>query len=229
MIQSTPTTAAAQARSFQPPKDPMWAALIDDTDVPVAVLDAAGTFEYANFAAGRMLGMDAAAVAGHHLREFFTDELVNERLSIFRQVLNTSRPVAIEGMVKGRMRRSVFRPLQVAGQPSRILVVSPVGAAAQPSQDASSTLHSRANESGPLASLTARELEILKLIGVGLSTADIAKKLGRSVKTVEWHRVSLGDKLGVTNRVELARIAISAGLVSLDDPGVKHSGAQSDN
>jgi DNA-binding CsgD family transcriptional regulator len=63
--------------------------------------------------------------------------------------------------------------------------------------------------------------EILKLIGIGLSTADIAKRLGRSVKTVEWHRVSLGDKLGVTNRVELARIAIAAGLVSLDEPGKK--------
>jgi DNA-binding NarL/FixJ family response regulator len=58
----------------------------------------------------------------------------------------------------------------------------------------------------------------LKLIGIGLSTADIARRLERSVKTVEWHRVSLGEKLGVTNRVELARIAIAAGLVSLDEP-----------
>ena len=229
MMQSTATSSSpAQTRSFQAPKDPMWAALIEDTDVPVAVLDANGTFEYANPAAGRILGMDAGAIVGHHLRDYFSDELVNERLSILRQVLNTSRPVAIEGMVKGRMRRSVFRPLLIAGQPSRVLVVSPVGASAPASQDAAGTLHSRANESGALASLTARELEILKLIGVGLSTADIAKKLGRSVKTVEWHRVSLGDKLGVTNRVELARIAISAGLVSLDEPA-KKSEAPSDN
>jgi DNA-binding NarL/FixJ family response regulator len=35
------------------------------------------------------------------------------------------------------------------------------------------------------------------------------------VKTIEWHRVSLGTKLGVTNRVELARIAIRAGVVGL--------------
>ncbi len=229
MIQTTASSAAAQGRSFQPPKDPMWTALIDDTDVPVAVLDVTGTFEYVNAAAAKMIGVDPAAVAGHNIREFFSDELVNERLSIFRQVLNTSRPVAIEGMVKGRMRRSVFRPLQVAGQPSRILVVSAVGASSPAGHDAAGILHSRANESGPLASLTARELEILKLIGVGLSTADIAKKLGRSVKTVEWHRVSLGDKLGVTNRVELARIAISAGLVSLDEPAPKSSGATSDN
>jgi DNA-binding NarL/FixJ family response regulator len=50
-----------------------------------------------------------------------------------------------------------------------------------------------------------------------MSTIDIAKHLGRSVKTIEWHRVSLGEKLGVVNRVELARIAIAAGMVSLDE------------
>jgi DNA-binding CsgD family transcriptional regulator len=38
------------------------------------------------------------------------------------------------------------------------------------------------------------------------------------VKTIEWHRVSLGEKLGVVNRVEIARIAIAAGLVGVDEP-----------
>ena len=70
------------------------------------------------------------------------------------------------------------------------------------------------NDLGALASLTPRELEILYLIGQGLATADIAKQLHRSEKTVEWHRVSLGNKLGVSNRVELARIAIRCGLLA---------------
>ena len=77
----------------------------------------------------------------------------------------------------------------------------------------------RVDAPGVLGELSERELEVLRLISLGLSTAQIAKAMGRSVKTVEWHRVSLGDKLGVTNRVELARIAIRAGLVSVDDSG----------
>jgi two-component system, NarL family, response regulator FusR len=40
----------------------------------------------------------------------------------------------------------------------------------------------------PLAGLSERELEILHLIGLGLSTRDIAKKLSRSGKTIEAHQ-----------------------------------------
>jgi len=72
------------------------------------------------------------------------------------------------------------------------------------------------NDAGPLKSLTRREFEVLGLIGEGLSTAAIAQRLGRSVKTVEGHRVALGSKLVVANRVELARIAIRAGLCRFD-------------
>lgn len=68
-----------------------------------------------------------------------------------------------------------------------------------------------------VTNLTGREREVLRLIGMGLSTSQIATRLSRSMKTVEWHRVSLGSKLKVKNRVELARIAIAAGLVQAFD------------
>ncbi len=71
------------------------------------------------------------------------------------------------------------------------------------------------NDLGPLSALTERELEVLAFIGEGLSTAEIAQRLHRSTKTVEWHRRLLGSKLNATNRVELARIAIRAGLTHL--------------
>ena len=69
---------------------------------------------------------------------------------------------------------------------------------------------------GDLQSLTKREREVLGLIGKGLSLAEIADKLYRSQKTIQTHRLSLGRKLGVSNRVELARIAIKAGLSPLE-------------
>jgi DNA-binding CsgD family transcriptional regulator len=162
------------------------------------------------------VGVEPSAVAGKQLKDVFSQDLAAERLGLIREAASTGRAVTVEGMIKGRMMRSVYRPMASPGQSPRVLIVSRLAATTGAQEG---VVQSRANESGALATLTARELEILKLIGVGLSTADIAKKLGRSVKTVEWHRVSLGDKLGVTNRVELARIAIAAGLVSLDEPG----------
>ncbi|MFK7788230.1 MAG: response regulator transcription factor, partial [Phycisphaeraceae bacterium] len=69
--------------------------------------------------------------------------------------------------------------------------------------------------------LTSREREILTHIGEGESLAVIAKKLCRSLKTIESHRLSIGRKLKANNRVELAKIAIASGLVVLDGQQVK--------
>lgn len=74
------------------------------------------------------------------------------------------------------------------------------------------------------ASLTRREREVLELIGRGLSLPEIAERLYRSQKTIESHRLSLGKKLGMSNRVELARFAIQAGLAPL--PETPHISAQ---
>jgi DNA-binding NarL/FixJ family response regulator len=73
-------------------------------------------------------------------------------------------------------------------------------------------IQSRFADEGPIASLSVRERTVLSLIGTGMSTAQIAKALGRSVKTIENQRHSLGRKLNVSNRVELARIAMESGL-----------------
>ena len=65
-----------------------------------------------------------------------------------------------------------------------------------------------------LSRLTPREREVLALIGQGLSSKEIAAQLHRSIKTVHSHRLTLGRKLGASNRVELARIAIRSGLIT---------------
>ncbi|MEM6259323.1 MAG: helix-turn-helix transcriptional regulator [Planctomycetota bacterium] len=75
----------------------------------------------------------------------------------------------------------------------------------------------------PIDALTPREREILALIAEGDSLSEIAQKLSRSLKTIESHRLSLGRKLKVSNRVELAKIAIATGLVRLSEAGLSHS------
>jgi len=58
------------------------------------------------------------------------------------------------------------------------------------------------------ASLTNREFEVLRLIGFGFGTRQIAEKLKRSVKTIEAHRANIKDKLGLKTGTELIRYAI---------------------
>jgi two-component system response regulator NreC len=61
--------------------------------------------------------------------------------------------------------------------------------------------------------LTDREREILALIGLGHTNAEISKQLYLSVRTVESHRARIQDKLGVSGRAELIRYALEEGLI----------------
>ncbi len=63
-----------------------------------------------------------------------------------------------------------------------------------------------------LESLTAREREVLTLIGEGKRTKEIAYVLGISVKTAVTHRSHLMDKLAIHEGPSLVRFAIRTGL-----------------
>lgn len=65
-------------------------------------------------------------------------------------------------------------------------------------------------------SLTARELEVLKLVAMGMSSQEIADSLSLSIKTVESHRSRVMTKLDVTNVAMLVRESIRLGLVTAD-------------
>jgi NarL family two-component system response regulator LiaR len=65
----------------------------------------------------------------------------------------------------------------------------------------------------PTDRLTARERQVLELIGRGLSNKLIARELGISEKTVKTHVGHVLAKLGVTDRTQAALHAVRAGLV----------------
>lgn len=59
-----------------------------------------------------------------------------------------------------------------------------------------------------LGQLSDRELEVFRLIGLGLKKSELAVRLKLSVHTIESHRASLKKKLNVSSSSELARLAI---------------------
>jgi two-component system response regulator NreC len=76
--------------------------------------------------------------------------------------------------------------------------------AAQPAQSA-----------GPPDDLTARELEVLRLIALGHTNTEIASQLFLSTRTVETHRAHIQQKISRTTRAELVRYALEHKLIEL--------------
>lgn len=78
----------------------------------------------------------------------------------------------------------------------------------------------RAHDGGDVSAystLGAREREVLQLVAEGKTSAETAKEMHISVKTVETHRRNIAQKLGLRGTAELTKYAIREGLTSLDE------------
>jgi DNA-binding NarL/FixJ family response regulator len=64
------------------------------------------------------------------------------------------------------------------------------------------------SQESPIQSLSNRELEVFEMIGQGLTTLQIARRLDLSPKTIETHREKLKQKLNLKNSAELNRRAV---------------------
>ncbi len=71
---------------------------------------------------------------------------------------------------------------------------------------------STAAEGGLAFGLTPREREVLTLIVAGYANKDIARDFAVSEQTIKHHLTRMFDKVGVSNRLELARVATERGL-----------------
>jgi two-component system response regulator NreC len=65
--------------------------------------------------------------------------------------------------------------------------------------------------------LTPKETEVLKLLALGHTNAEIAARTGSSLRTIETHRAHIHQKLDRHTRAELVRFALEVGLLRLDE------------
>jgi len=80
-------------------------------------------------------------------------------------------------------------------------------------------LAKRGRKAGPIRQtniLSARELQVLKLVAQGYTSAQIAKQIAVSVKTVETYRSRFAEKLGLRKRSDVIRFAMQMGLLTLE-------------
>ena len=61
--------------------------------------------------------------------------------------------------------------------------------------------------------LTARELDVLRLVALGLGDKQVARRLGLKTHTAKNHLRHVREKFGVTDRTSTVVIAMKAGLI----------------
>jgi len=72
----------------------------------------------------------------------------------------------------------------------------------------------RAGSTRPVNILSDRELQVLRLVARGYTSAEIAKQIFVSVKTVETYRSRFAEKLGLRTRSDVVRFAMQMGLLT---------------
>jgi two-component system NarL family response regulator len=72
---------------------------------------------------------------------------------------------------------------------------------------------SRVSDRGPGPGLTAREIEVLKLVAKGRTNVEIAEELQITRGTAKWFVSSILSKLGVDDRTEAVTMALERGIL----------------
>ncbi len=83
-----------------------------------------------------------------------------------------------------------------------------VSEAVQRSLDARAGESRGADATDPVSRLSNREVQILNMVGRGMSSRDIAAEFGLSVKTIESHRQTIKHKLGLATNSQLLQYAM---------------------
>lgn len=187
----------------------------------IMLFDIENTIFYANnMAANGFNGETAESLIGLNLKDLVPEEWMTERAHYLQHAISTGRVITILEIIEGvrlcsRVKSLVF---EHNGEEQELIMytVEPVIPAdliwIRKTTPAEDLFDANCVDLGTLNLLSERELEVLALMGQGLRQKEIAERLFRSVSTINRHRESIGEKLGVTDRADLIMLARKAGL-----------------
>jgi len=215
--------------------DSLWEAVIAEPHTGVSIVTIDGTVLYMNDQLARIFhgeGATASRWIDQNLSAIHPQGWVTHRLATLRRVNATGKPALVRVIWQGRQHHTWIYPIGAEGvdesdpsdlpgkaTPDRFLTITRFVEGEGPprlSEEGYEYSESDWVDLGPLKVLSPREVEVLALIGQGMSNKEIAASLFRSVKTIDNHRASIGAKLQVAERVGLAAIAHRAGLTLRD-------------
>ena len=200
----------------------IWLALAEDSGNPVQLWSADGRLVYANEPALELIGRRLEEARGLRVADFLPPEVARERADYLARAAVAVRPLLIIEHIGGVTWRALLRRIPGGpGLPTLVLAQMFRGAdvaRVRPDPRRYEVIHATHNQPGPLGDLSRRELEVLRLIGLGQTSEQMADRLQLSIKTIESFRARLARKTGIGSRSGLALLALQQGLVEVPPP-----------
>lgn len=195
-------------------------ALLADVGAAVEMVDAQGVIRACSAAGARLRGRTVDQVVGANLASLMPEPAAAERINLIRAVLESGRTAVLSERRQGHFARTVYRRVRT-DRGDQVLASTYFGGhgpSAMLDHQNITPVVAVHDEPGELAKLTSKELTVLRKLAEGMTHEQIAQKLNRSAKTVEWHRSSIGRKLGLNTVVDLTRFAVERGVLSFYQP-----------
>ena len=165
-----------------------------------------------------LCGRPVDAMTGTTMSEFLSPSLAHEREEQMRPALEDGRMVTYYQLWHGSRWYTRVWPLDpdAFGKRGVFVVIQSIA------QDQSVHHHDPEHDAAVLTTghfdeldtLSPRELEVFYHIACGLTSAEIASLLFRSVRTIEQHANQIYRKLGMTSRAQLTKFAVERGIVA---------------
>lgn len=187
----------------------------------ILVCSPEGKVLFANrIASNAFPGYTPDSVISRNLTELTPKPWALERIKYMELAVERDRPLTVLEILGGSKLSSTMSPIKLGHESPfgtvlliTVETVTPLKLRwLRSTRDPEDLIDADVIDLGRLSVLTPRELEVLALMGEGHRQKQIAEMLHRSVSTIDRHRERIGDKLGITDRIELVGLAREAAL-----------------
>lgn len=190
---------------------------VNELTLPAVAVCEHGVIIGANQIPDGLRSNGADRIVGNHLHSVVGERFSAPTMGLVHRVLGDGRPRRALVMWRGYWTRVRYLCVTFNAASSCLIHVDPwrqpVWESVSPSEENPEeyTVH----DLGDLSVLTAREAEVLWMIGQGMSLPRIANGLNRSTKTIESHVRAIGTKIKIRGRFGMGLFAKERGLCNM--------------